>query len=93
MPSEMELIRKAQNGERKAFEELALFYRKNVTGLAYRMTGRIEVAEEIAQEVFVRVYLALPRFSRTGKGPSEPGFLPSLPAFVSTIPAIYAGNP
>lgn len=68
MPNELELILKAQNGERKAFEELAHFYRKSVTGLAYRMTGRIDVAEEIAQEVFVRVYQALPRFSPDREG-------------------------
>lgn len=68
MQGELELIFKAQNGNRKAFEELVLLYRKNVCGLAYRMTGNMEAAEDITQEVFVRVYQALAGFSPSRDG-------------------------
>jgi len=57
-----ELIHKIQGGDRLAFNQLVLKYRNRVMGIASRMLGdRIE-AEDLAQDVFVKVYLALPKF-------------------------------
>ncbi len=68
MENELELIAKAKNGDKHAFGELALNYRKNVCGLAYRYTGNPAEAEDITQDVLVRAYLALPGFA-----PAHPG--------------------
>jgi RNA polymerase sigma-70 factor (ECF subfamily) len=68
LENELELIIKAKNGDKHAFGELALFYRKNICGLAYRFTGNLSEAEDITQDVLVRAYLALSGFI-----PSHPG--------------------
>jgi RNA polymerase sigma-70 factor (ECF subfamily) len=66
--SELELITKAKNGDHQAFGELALSYRKNICGLAYRITGDLHEAEDITQNVFIRAYLALPNFTPNHEG-------------------------
>ncbi len=68
MSSEFDLIHKAKNGDQQAFGELALMYRKNITGLAYRIIGDLHEAEDITQNVFIRAYLALPNFNPNHDG-------------------------
>ena len=51
-----ELMLRAGKGDRKAFESLVLKYQRSVLNTAYRYTGNPSVAEELAQDVFVRVY-------------------------------------
>ncbi|MGE5580979.1 MAG: RNA polymerase sigma factor [Bacillota bacterium] len=68
MGDELELIAKAKNGDKQAFGELALIYRKSICGLAYRITGDLHEAEDITQNVFIRAYLALPNFSPNHEG-------------------------
>lgn len=45
-----------------AFQELLSRYRRPAVTLAYQMLGNMEDAEDIAQEAFVRVFQAIPRF-------------------------------
>lgn len=55
-------IERAQGGELAAFNQLILKYRNRVVGIAARMLGdRIE-AEDLAQDVFVKVYHGLRTF-------------------------------
>jgi RNA polymerase sigma factor (sigma-70 family) len=61
-PDEAQLLWRLWRGEAKAFEELVNLYKDMVLNLASRMTGNPGGAEDIAQEVFVRVWRALPRF-------------------------------
>jgi RNA polymerase sigma-70 factor (ECF subfamily) len=61
-PDEAQLLWRLWRGEAKAFEELVNLYKDMVLNLAARMTGRTEGAEDIAQEVFLRVWKALPKF-------------------------------
>jgi RNA polymerase sigma-70 factor (ECF subfamily) len=68
LENELELIAKAKNGDQQAFGELALYYRKNVCGLAFRFIGDPAEAEDIAQEVFVRAYLNLSGFNPAHSG-------------------------
>jgi RNA polymerase sigma-70 factor (ECF subfamily) len=59
---EAELVRRAQAGDRTAFEQL---YRDNVRrvyALCYRMAGTPDLAEELAQDVFVRAWQKLGSF-------------------------------
>ncbi len=45
-----------------AFQELLSRYRRPAVSLAYQMLGNAEDAEDVAQEAFVRVFQAIPRF-------------------------------
>jgi len=45
-----------------AFQELLSRYRRPAVTLAYQMLGDLEDAEDVAQEAFVRVFQAIPRF-------------------------------
>lgn len=62
-----ELISEAQQGSRAAFEEILAKYQKQVIDLAYRFLGNKEEAEDIAQEVFLRVYRSLASYRMRGK--------------------------
>ncbi len=58
------LLRRAQAGDKKAFEELVLIYQDKVYSLSYHLAGNREDAEDLAQEAFVRAYLGLRNFRR-----------------------------
>jgi len=57
-----ELIARARVGDRMAFEELVYRYDKQVLSIAARYVQSAEDAKDIYQEVFMRVYRALPKF-------------------------------
>jgi len=57
-----ELVQKARDGDRSAFNQLVLKYRNRVMGIATRMVGDRTEAEDLAQEVFVKVFHALEDF-------------------------------
>jgi RNA polymerase sigma-70 factor (ECF subfamily) len=61
-PPEKELVRNAQQGDVRAFEELVNRYHGKIYGLTYNMTSNREDAEDLTQEVFVKAFEALPRF-------------------------------
>ena len=56
------LVRKAQEGDRLAFEELVRRYDREVLRLALNLVHRPEDARDIYQESFLRVYRNLHRF-------------------------------
>jgi RNA polymerase sigma-70 factor (ECF subfamily) len=56
---EPELIAKAQGGDASAFNEVIRAYRKRILGAIYRLIGRGEDVEDVAQDVFVRLYYSL----------------------------------
>ncbi len=60
--SELALIDRAREGDRHAFGELVLRYRKRVVNLVYRMCGDAETAQDMAQETFVRAWKHLPNY-------------------------------
>lgn len=64
-----ELVRLAQEGSQEAFEELVTRYQSKVFSMALSFTRNRESADDLAQEVFLKAYLALPRF----QGKSEFG--------------------
>lgn len=59
---ETELVRRSIAGDQRAFAQIVTRYHAFVTSLAYRMCGNPATADDVAQEVFVRVWQALPRF-------------------------------
>jgi RNA polymerase sigma-70 factor, ECF subfamily len=62
LPSDPDLIVRAVSGDRRAFEMLFHRYEKRVIGLAYRLTGDADLAADVTQEVFLRVYRSLSSF-------------------------------
>jgi RNA polymerase sigma-70 factor (ECF subfamily) len=56
---DLELIGRAQSGDSGAFNEIVLAYRKRILGTISRLIGRPEDVEDVAQEVFVRLYYSL----------------------------------
>jgi RNA polymerase sigma-70 factor (ECF subfamily) len=62
VPSDNELIIKAQNGDSMAFEELIYRYDKMVLRIAIKFTGDSDDAKDVYQEVFIRVFKALSGF-------------------------------
>ena len=54
-----EVVEGCKSGDRKAFEKIVLFYQKRVFNFAYRMLGNMEEAKELAQEIFVSVFLSI----------------------------------
>ena len=57
-----ELVRRAQKGDTQAFESLVVEHQQFVFNLALRAVGDPREAEDVAQESFVRAWLALPNF-------------------------------
>jgi RNA polymerase sigma-70 factor (ECF subfamily) len=56
---EPELIERARAADGQAFNEIVLAYRKRILGTISRLIGRPEDVEDVAQEVFVRLYYSL----------------------------------
>src|SRR5439155_8086669 len=56
------LVAQAKAGDARAFEALVKRYRKRIFALALHMTGSASEADDIAQEVFLKAYRALPQF-------------------------------
>ena len=63
--SESDLLRQCRQGDEPAWRELVSRYTRRVFGLAYRFTGRVDEAEDLTQEVFVKVFQNLHRFQET----------------------------
>ncbi len=61
------LIRRLQQRDERAFEEMVRLYQHKVFNLVYRMIGNAEEAEDVAQEVFVTVFKAIDTFRGEAK--------------------------
>jgi len=59
---ESDCIRKAQEGDVSAFEELVRVHQKRVLGIVAGILRWSEDIEDISQQVFLKVFLALRRF-------------------------------
>jgi RNA polymerase sigma-70 factor (ECF subfamily) len=59
---EKQLVRLAQDGSQEAFEELVTKYQSKVFSMAMSFIRNREAADDVAQEVFLKAYLALPKF-------------------------------
>ena len=61
---ERELVRMAQSGQEAAFEELVRRHQQRVFALVSGILRRQEDVEDIAQQVFLKVYLSLRKFDQ-----------------------------
>ena len=58
-----DVLRRAQRGDERAFALILRTYETPIFNYVYRLTGERTLAEDLTQDVFLRVYQALPRFS------------------------------
>src|SRR5215831_13721826 len=56
------LVDRLRHGDPRAFENLVIAYQHRVFGVALRMLGNRAEAEELAQEVFLRVHRSIGEF-------------------------------
>jgi RNA polymerase sigma-70 factor (ECF subfamily) len=59
-----ELIQRCLGGDEAAWSAIVQQYRRKVFNVAYKFVGRHEEAEDLAQEVFLKVYKSLATFDR-----------------------------
>src|SRR5947208_2453855 len=59
---ERRLIDRSAAGDQEAFRQLVLRYHRLVINVAFRALGELALAEDIAQDVFIKVYKALPTY-------------------------------
>jgi RNA polymerase sigma-70 factor (ECF subfamily) len=60
---DLAVLRKAQKGDERAFSLLVRAYELPVYNYVYRLVGDRSLAEDLTQEVFIRVYQGLANFS------------------------------
>lgn len=65
-----EHIRQFQTGNKDAFTCILNRYKSPVVHFAYRYLGNRDDAEDAAQEIFVKIYRALPAYKPAGKFPT-----------------------
>ena len=59
MEQDQELLNRCLAGEDSAWESLLRLHTRRIYNLCYRFTGRAEDAEDVAQEVFIKVFQTL----------------------------------
>ena len=65
--NDSDLLPRCRGGDETAWRELVARHTRRVFALAYRFTGRVDEAEDLTQEIFVKVYQTLDRY-RAGDG-------------------------
>ena len=61
------LMLRVKRGDMKAFEELADKYKQPIVNMMYRMLRDLDEAEDLAQNVFIRVYQSAKRYEASAK--------------------------
>lgn len=56
------LVKKAQNGDLSAFEELVRIYQNKIYALSVNLSGNREDAQDLAQEALIKAYRAIGSF-------------------------------
>jgi RNA polymerase sigma-70 factor (ECF subfamily) len=67
MQPDLGVLRKAQRGDERAFSIIVRTYETPVFNYVLRLVGDRSLAEDLTQEVFIRVFQGLPKFSLRSK--------------------------
>lgn len=57
-----DLVRRCRSGDGAAWEEIVTTFSRRIFNLAYRFTSSVEAAEDLTQEVFIRIYKTLDQY-------------------------------
>src|SRR3954447_18979654 len=63
-PSDTELIERCLQKDNSAWEAIVGRYKRKVFHIAYKFTGRHDDAEDLTQEIFLKVFKSLEKFNR-----------------------------
>jgi RNA polymerase sigma-70 factor (ECF subfamily) len=66
-PEDAELMQRTAAGDDRAFEELIERHQSRVIGTIAKMLGDAGAAEDLAQQVFIRVWQSAPRYVASAK--------------------------
>lgn len=61
--SERDLLKRAKGGDESAFKEIYERYKSRILNFFFRMCLNEHLAEELLQELFVRIWINLPKFN------------------------------
>jgi RNA polymerase sigma-70 factor (ECF subfamily) len=67
LDADTQLVERCLAGENLAWEDLVRLHNGRVYGMCYRFTGSTTEAQDLSQEVFLRIFRSLSQF-RAGKG-------------------------
>lgn len=62
--NDLELVERAQKGDREAFKELVEKYQRKVYSICFGMLKNSEDSMDVSQEVFIKVYRYLEKFNQ-----------------------------
>ncbi len=65
MTNDEELMRRTAGGDLAAFNEIVLRYQQTAWRLSSRFMGNTQDAQDVAQEAFIRIFQAAPRYRHT----------------------------
>ncbi len=63
--SDRDLIRRAKEGDRRAFGDLVRRYQRKVYALCFRLGGSHDAADDLTQEAFIKAYQAIATFDES----------------------------
>jgi RNA polymerase sigma-70 factor (ECF subfamily) len=63
-PSDAELIERCLRKDNTAWDAVVARFRRKVFHIAYKFTGKHDEAEDLTQEIFLRVFRSLEKFNR-----------------------------
>jgi RNA polymerase sigma-70 factor, ECF subfamily len=58
----VDLVRRARAGDSSAWEEIVTAFSRRIFNLAYRFTSNVDAAEDLTQDVFIRIYKTLDQY-------------------------------
>jgi RNA polymerase sigma-70 factor, ECF subfamily len=63
--SDSDLLQRCRAGDQAAWRDLVARHTRRVFNVAYRFVGRVDEAEDLTQEVFIKVYQSLDRYRQS----------------------------
>lgn len=63
-PSDAELIERCLRKDNAAWDLVIVRFRRRVFHIAYKFTGKHDLAEDLSQEIFLKVFRSLDKFNR-----------------------------
>lgn len=63
--NDSDLLQRCRAGDQAAWRDLVARHTRRVFNVAYRFVGRVDEAEDLTQEVFIKVYQSLDRYRQS----------------------------
>ena len=100
-PSDAELIERCLRKDNAAWELVVARFRRKVFHISYKFTGKHDEAEDLTQEIFLKVFRSLDKFNRdadfstwlSSVARSVPTLVITTASFGSTRPSMCSIRP